>query len=234
MIAGLTFQQVSVRLSGRDVLSGISLAVRTGQVTALLGANGAGKSTLLRSALGFFPVGDGSILLDGMPLDRMAVEARVRAGLAWCPEGRRLFPAMSVEENLAVACPGGARTRRDGIAEMFARFPGLAYKRADLAWQLSGGQQQMLALARAMIAKPKVLLLDEPSLGLAPTVLDDLSDQVRAIAVEGTAVLLAEAHPVWALACADHAAVMVRGRLVAKGTAAEIAGSKALSEGLLG
>ena len=117
---------------------------------------------------------------------------------------------------------------------MFARFPGLADKLADLAWQLSGGQQQMLALARAMIAKPKVLLLDEPSLGLAPTVLDDLSDQVRAIAVEGTAVLLAEAHPAWALACADHAAVMVRGRLVAKGTAAEIAGSKALSEGLLG
>ena len=141
---------------------------------------------------------------------------------------------MSVEKNLAVACPGGAQARRQGVAEMFTRFPGLAEKRVDLAWQLSGGQQQMLALARAMIAKPKVLLLDEPSLGLAPTVLDDLTDQVRAIAAEGTAVLLAEAHPAWALACADHAAVLVRGHLVAEGTPDEIAGSKALSEGLLG
>lgn len=234
MIAGLSFQQVSARLSGRDVLSDISLAAPAGQVTALLGANGAGKSTLLRSAMGFVPLRGGSVLLDATPLDRMPVEARVRAGISWCPEGRRLFPAMTVTENLAVACPGGAPARRRGLAEMFARFPGLAAKRADLAWQLSGGQQQMLALARAMISRPRVLLLDEPSLGLAPAVLDELSDQVRTIAAEGTAVLLAEAHPAWALACADHAAVLVRGQLVAEGTPAEIADSKALSDGLLG
>jgi branched-chain amino acid transport system ATP-binding protein len=232
--AHLSFRQVSVEVSGRPALSGITLAVPGGEVTALLGANGAGKSTLLRCALGFVPAHTGSVVLGDSVLDGKSVEARVRAGLAWCPEGRRLFPAMSVEENLAVACPGGAEARRQGLAEMFARFPGLAEKRHAPAWQLSGGQQQMLALARAMIAKPKVLLLDEPSLGLAPAVLDDLSDLVRSIAASGTAVLLAEAHPAWALSCADTAAVLTRGELVATGAAADISGSKALTEGLLG
>jgi branched-chain amino acid transport system ATP-binding protein len=239
MSGGLNFEGVTVRRFGRVILDRIDLNVEPGRVTALLGANGAGKGTLLRVALGFErPVmghpGEGRIVLGDRVLNGLSVEARVRAGLGWCPEGRRLFPAMTVEETLLVACPGGAAARAEGLERMFSRFPGLAEKRRERAWRLSGGQQQMLSLARAMIAQPSVLLLDEPSLGLAPVVMEDLARIIREIADEGAAVLLAEAQAAWALSLADQGAVIARGALVAEGPAHSLRGSPELTRGLIG
>ena len=212
----------------------LNLTMAAGEVVALLGANGAGKSSLIEAIAGRAPITVGTLRLDGRDVTAQSLQARARAGIAWCPEGRRLFPGLTVEETLDVAASGRRTVRAAAIERMIALFPALAAHRDARAWQLSGGQQQMLAIARAVIAEPRVVLLDEPSLGLAPAVLDVVFDAVRRLADSGVAVLLAEQNVARALTTADRALVLARGRVVLTGPSSQIAADAALPDALLG
>ena len=200
------------------VLHGVTLEVAAGEIVALVGANGAGKTTLLRAVSGVQPISAGRILLSGADLSRRAAHARVAAGLGHVLEGRQVFGPLSVEDNLRL----GAYTRRDtGIGDdlerMFQLFPILAEKRALAAGGLSGGQQQMLALARALMSRPKLLLLDEPSMGLAPVIAEQIFAVLRRLRGEGTTMLLVEQNAFAALSIADRGYVMETGRIVLAG-----------------
>lgn len=211
---GLTVQEVEVQVAGTTVLGPVSVVVEPGTVVAVLGANGAGKSTLLRAVAGVDPVVRGRIWVGEAEISDWKPERRAGAGVGWAPEGRRLFPGLTVEETLDVAAPGNGIDRAARIDAMLERFPALADKRHETAWRLSGGQQQMLSIARAVIAEPMVVLLDEPSLGLAPVMRDHVFEIVRGLAEAGAAVLLAEQDTGRALAVADRVVVLSRGRLV--------------------
>lgn len=234
MTARLALEGLSVVRSGTVVVEPLSLSLDVGEVVALLGANGAGKSSLIEALTGHLPIAAGSLRLDGRELTGRSLEARARAGIAWCPEGRRLFPGLTVEETLDVAAAGARAARAAAIERMFALFPPLAERRGARAWQLSGGEQQMLAIARAVIATPSVLLLDEPSLGLAPTVLDAVFDSVHRLAASGTSVLLAEQNVPRALAVANRTVVLARGRVVLEGPVERVANDPDLPTALLG
>ncbi len=206
------------------VLRGVSLSVPTGRIAALLGANGAGKTTLLRAITGLLDlhrgkITKGSITLDGVPLRGQDAAARVRAGLAQVMEGRRIFAELSVEENLRT----GAYTRRDkgeiqaSYDRVMELFPRLADLRRQTAGYLSGGEQQMLAIGRALMASPKLLLLDEPSLGLAPKIVEQIRDIVVAVNEQGTSVLLVEQNATMALSIAHTGYILEHGRVVRDG-----------------
>ncbi len=201
---------------------GVSLQVRSGEIVALLGANGAGKTTLMRAIMGFAAPMAGEIRLDGRPIVRLPAHARSRLGLGYCPEGRQVFPQMTVCENLEVAArrPGLAAAAR--LAGIHALFPVLAERQAMLAGQLSGGEQQMLAIGRALMTEPSLLLLDEPSLGLSPRFTGQVFARLREIAAGGVAILLAEQNAAKALAVADRAYLLRLGRVVRSGDAAEL------------
>ncbi len=211
---GLTLEDVEIRVAGATLVGPVSLRVEPGTVVAVLGANGAGKSTLMHAIVGTAGVARGRIWVGEAEISDWPVERRARQGLGWAPEGRRLFPGLTVEETLDIAAAGNKNERARRIDAMLSRFPALAEKRYETAWRLSGGQQQMLAIARAMIADPVVVLLDEPSLGLAPVVRDQVFGVVRSLADAGTAVLLAEQDTPRALAVADRVVVLSRGRLL--------------------
>jgi len=234
MTALLAIEQLTVRYGEIVALADLSLEIGAGEAVALLGANGAGKSSLLKAVVGLVRHAAGEIRLDGEPIDGLAVHRRVARGIGYCPEGRRVFPGMSVRDNLAAASARPARQREQAIERMFLRFPALAAKAADRAWQLSGGQQQMLAIARALMTEPRLLLLDEPSLGLAPRLTQELLERVRAIAASGTAVLLAEQNVAKALAVTDRAYVLQVGRLVESGPSATLRRSPAIQDAFLG
>ena len=207
-----------VRASYGDVavLHGVDLAVPAGQVTALLGPNGAGKTTTLRVAAGVHPVRSGRLLLAGRDLAGARPRDLARAGLCLIPEGRGIFPNLSIRDNLWMMTFTG-RTRAEVEELAFTRFPVLREHAARAAGTLSGGEQQMLALARGLATDPAVLLLDELSMGLAPVVVSRLYEHVAQIAAEGVAVLVVEQFATAALAIADHAAVLVRGQVAAQG-----------------
>jgi branched-chain amino acid transport system ATP-binding protein len=207
----------------------IDLAVTPGEIVALLGANGAGKTSLLRAVIGEIAPAAGAIRFDGNDLTGIPPHRRARLGIGYCPAGRHVFPAMSVLDNLRVASFAGPAERARRTAEAMALFPQLRERAASAAWRLSGGQQQMLAIARALMAAPKLLVLDEPSLGLAPILVGDLLGRLRAVARGGTAILLAEQNIGVALEVADRAALLAEGRLVAQGAAADIAARPDLS-----
>ena len=234
MSALLAIEDLTVRYGPVVALDGVALAVEPGEAVALIGANGAGKSTLLKAVIGLARAQSGAIRLDGDALDRQAAHRRAAQGLGYCPEGRRVFPGMTVFDNLAVASRAPARRRDALIARMFALFPGLADKARDRAWQLSGGQQQMLAIARALMTEPRLLLLDEPSLGLAPQLVREMFAHVRAIAAAGTAVLLAEQNVAQALAVTARAYVLQLGRVVAAGPSATLRDDPAIRQAFLG
>jgi branched-chain amino acid transport system ATP-binding protein len=215
-------------------LRGASLTVAQGEAVALLGANGAGKTTLLRALIGVLPARAGTICLDGQPITALAPERRVRLGLGYAPEGRRVFAGMTVRENLDVACRGGTAERARRRGEIETMFPQLAEHSTRRAWQLSGGQQQMLAIGRALMTAPRLLLLDEPSLGLSPLLTAELLRSIRAISASGTAILLAEQNVAQALAICDRAYVLELGRIVATGAAAELAHSPVVHRAFLG
>lgn len=197
-------------------LHAMSLEIAPGEVVALVGGNGAGKSTLLKAVMGLIPAQSGSLHFDGEAIDALPPWARARRGLGYCPEGRRVFPGLTVEENLDVVAHRDAR-----VDSIYKLFPALALRRNALGWQLSGGEQQMLAVGRALMAMPRLLLLDEPSLGLSPRLAGELLTRLRTIAHQGTAVLLAEQNAAPALAIADRAYVLGLGRVVDHGPASE-------------
>jgi branched-chain amino acid transport system ATP-binding protein len=234
MTALLEIEHLTVRHGAVVALSDVSLTVGAGEAVALLGANGAGKSSLMKAVMGLARQIDGELRLDGTSLRGEPVHRRVARGVGYCPEGRRVFAGMTVRDNLAVASPHAARRRDQAVDRMFALFPALADKAADRAWQLSGGQQQMLAIARALMTEPRLLLLDEPSLGLAPRLAQSMLDQVRAIAASGTAVLLAEQNVAKALAITDRAYVLQVGRVTQSDTSAALRNNPAIQEAFLG
>jgi branched-chain amino acid transport system ATP-binding protein len=209
----LVIDGLSVAYGGARVLDDVTIAVPPGQIVALLGANGAGKTSLLKAVIGLAPASAQRLSLAGVDLAGLSPERRADAGLGYVPEGRRVFAGLTVRENIEVAIEAPAAERRVRLADMLTLFPDLADKQEERAWRLSGGQQQMLAVARALVRRPRALLLDEPSLGLAPRVASDLFRRLRAIADAGVGMLLAEQNAARALAIADHAVVLVHGKL---------------------
>jgi branched-chain amino acid transport system ATP-binding protein len=214
-----------------EVLHGVSLAVRAGEIVTLIGANGAGKTTLLRAISGVQPTTAGEIRFASKPIETLPSHARVALGIAQVPEGRQLFTPLSVEDNLRL----GAWSRRAADLERaYALFPPLAAARRTPAGALSGGQQQMLALARALMARPRLLLLDEPSMGLAPILVDQILGILRELKRDGLTILLVEQNAQAALAIADRAYVLETGRIAASGSAAEIRFDPRVREAYLG
>jgi branched-chain amino acid transport system ATP-binding protein len=206
-----------------EVLHDVSIALDEGTLCAIVGANGAGKTTLLMALAGATPARAGHVRFDGHEITRLASHDRVRRGLVLVPEGRRMLPGMSVEENLQVAASVRGAEGFKRIEGLFDRFPILRTRRSVPAGSLSGGEQQMLAIARALASGPRALLLDEPSMGLAPKLVDEIFAIIADERARGTSILLVEQNARRALALADRAYVMERGRIVLTGTGAELA-----------
>ena len=232
----LDVRSLEVRYGGIVALRGIDLRVEEGEIVALLGANGAGKTTTLRAISGLLPIRSGEVLFDGESLRRRAPDAIARLGLGHVPEGRRIFTRMTVRENLdlggfAIASRSEAAARID---EVLAIFPRLRERIGQRAGTLSGGEQQMLAIARALIARPRLLLLDEPSLGLAPLVVKQIFEVLRDIHSRGTTIVLVEQNARAALALADRGYVLRNGEIARDDTAAALARDPAVVAAYLG
>jgi len=230
----LEIDGLSVSQGDRAVLSSLDLCVQAGEIVAVLGANGAGKSTLLKAIMGLIPARAGTIRFDRTDITAQAPEARARAGIGYVPEGRRVFPGLTVQDNLDVGCHAGKAARAGRRAAIEALFPRLAERRGQKAWSLSGGEQQMLAIGRALMGAPRLLILDEPSLGLAPRLVADLFASLTRIRASGTAILLAEQSVAQALAIADRAYGLGLGRVVASGATASLAADPGLAAALAG
>lgn len=216
-------------------LKGVSLRAGTGEITAIVGGNGAGKTTLLRCLSGVQPVSGGRISYDGADITHAPAHRRVDAGIAQSPEGRQVFGPLSVEDNLRLgAFRRGRAEMGEGIERVFGMFPVLKEKRALPAAGLSGGQQQMLAIGRALMSRPRLLLLDEPSMGLAPVLVDQILDAVVALRRDGVTVLLVEQNASAALAIADRGYVIETGRIAHEGTGAALLHDPAVREAYLG
>lgn len=212
-----------------EVLVGTSLEVKPGTVVALIGANGAGKTTTMRAISGLITPTKGEVLLDGQPVHGLPASKIAHLGLAHAPEGRKVFAPLSVEDNLLLGAfrhlPRFFGFRQKGAADLqhvYDLFPRLAERRGQLAGTLSGGEQQMLAIGRALMARPKVMLLDEPSMGLAPVIVQEVFRTIRRLKAEGMTMLLVEQFARTALEVADYAYVMERGRIAVEGTPAEL------------
>jgi len=206
-------------------LHGISLTVSQGEIVTLIGANGAGKSTTLKAITGLVAPTGGRIALGPDRIDGLAPEAVARRGVALVPEGRRIFPGLTVQENLEVGTAAWDARRAERAGEMekvFALFPQLAERRRQLGWSLSGGEQQMLAIGRALMSRPKLLLLDEPSLGLAPIVVEEVFRRIDTVNRAGMTILLVEQNAAMALRAAHRGYVIERGRVVTEGPAAQL------------
>jgi len=218
----LSIDNLAVRYGALTAVSGASFEVGRGEVVLLLGANGAGKSSLLKAIMGLEPMAGGSALLDGTPLKGMPVHKRAQAGLGYLPEGRGVFANMTVEENIATAIKKGGNRQRV-LDTAFEIFPVLATRRKQVAGSMSGGEQQMLSLSRALAGEPKLLLLDELSLGLAPRIVQQLFQKVDELRDGGMSILLVEQFAHAALRVADRAGVFVRGEMTRFGRAEELA-----------
>ena len=219
----LAIDSLTSRYGRIEVLHGLSCEVKQGEIVTLVGSNGAGKSTLLRAISGVQPVASGTIRLDGEVINSMSAHARVARGIAQVPEGRQVFSPLSVDDNLRL----GAYRRRDAevasdLDKVYATFPALAGKRGIAAGSLSGGQQQMLAIGRALMTRPKLLLLDEPSMGLAPLLVDQIFGIIADLKKGGLTVLLVEQNAYAALAIADRGYVMETGRITMSGSGASL------------
>jgi branched-chain amino acid transport system ATP-binding protein len=218
-----------------EVLHGIDLEVGSGEIIAVVGANGAGKTTLLRCLSGVQPVSAGSVIFRGEDLTRVPAHRRVNRGLAQSPEGRQIFTNLSVEENLRLGAFLYDDTRVDkDMAEAFTLFPVLKEKRNLVAGGLSGGQQQMLAIARALMSRPACLLLDEPSMGLAPILVEQIMDVVKSLKSLDVTVLLVEQNAFAALSIADRGYVMETGRIAMSGPAGALVADERIREAYLG
>ena len=230
----LALEGVSVAYGKVEAVRDVSLSMQPGSIVTVIGANGAGKTTLLNALMGILPAG-GTVRFDGTALDGDAIEERVAMGMALVPERRELFGSMTVEDNLLL---GGFRTtaveRAQSLVQVFARFPRLQERRLQLAGTLSGGERQMLAMGRALMGRPRLLMLDEPSLGLAPLIVRDIFEIIVGLRKTGVSILLVEQNARAALQVADHAYVMELGEITARGPAAELATDPRIVESYLG
>lgn len=221
----LEVKGISVFYGDLPALWEVSFEVRNGELVALIGPNGAGKTTTLKVILGLLAPKSGEVRFQAKTLEREPAYQRVREGLALVPEGRRIFPAMTVEENLELGAYAVANHRekvREGLERVYTLFPRLRERRKQLAGTFSGGEQQMLAIGRALMSAPKLLMLDEPSLGLAPRIIDTLYDHLQAVHREGLTILLVEQFVYGALDVADRGYVLERGKIVREGTASDL------------
>ena len=232
----LKIEDLHVSYGGIRALRGVSLKVPDGKIVTLIGANGAGKSTLLRTISGLVKAESGSITYDDKPLIGMPINKILESGIAQVPEGRRIFSDLSVVENLKVGAY--LRTDRDGIEKdlkwVYSLFPRLEERSWQAGGTLSGGEQQMLAVGRALMSRPKILMMDEPSLGLAPLVVQDIFSIIRQINKEGVTVLLIEQNANMALKTADLAYVLETGNITKYGTGAELLADQSVREAFLG
>jgi branched-chain amino acid transport system ATP-binding protein len=220
----LELRDIVCRYGKVTVLRGVSLQVGRGQLVALIGTNGAGKTTTLKTISGLLKPASGQIVFDGTDITNASARKILELGIAHCPEGRRVFPFMTVGENLEMGCY--LRSDRDGIAEdlerIFTQFPRLAERRNQAAGTLSGGEQQMLAIARAMMSRPKMILFDEPSLGLAPNIVEQTFEIIGGIRQAGTTVLMVEQNALAALEMCDYAYLLESGSLVLSGSGRDL------------
>lgn len=219
-----------------QALKGISFEVNEGEIVTLIGANGAGKTTTMQSIIGLIPSRGGSVVFDGQDITKMPCHEIVHSGLTQVPEGRRIFQELTVYENLLM----GGFSQKDqtilkkDIEAIYERFPRLAERKNQIAGTLSGGEQQMLAIGRAMMSRPKLLLLDEPSMGLSPILVDQVFDIIKQLREEGTTILLVEQNAGKSLAISDRAYVLELGEIVLSGTGAELAASEEVKKAYLG
>jgi branched-chain amino acid transport system ATP-binding protein len=232
----LDVREVQAAYGAAPALWGVSLRVGAGELVCVVGPNGAGKSTLINVIAGLHRARAGSILVDGQDVTQLAPHRFCGRGVAIVPEGRRLFTGMTVQENLELGSflPGPKAAREKTMEQVLALFPALKQKLGNPAGSLSGGQQQMVAIGRALMSQPKLLLLDEPSLGLAPTVVLDMFKAIRSINESGTSVLLVEQNVAMAMELAQRAYVMEEGRIVAEGEAAELMNRPEIRKAYLG
>lgn len=233
----LSIESLHIRYGAREVLKGIDISLMEGEIVTVLGANGAGKSTLLQAITGLVPISAGSVVFSGQPINRIPTYEIVRKGISLSPEGRKVFPTLTVEENLHL----GAYTRRGRKEEIleakkrvYTLFPILNERSRQLSGTLSGGEQQMLAIGRALMSNPRILLLDEPSLGLAPILVKQIFDIIREINRQGTTILLVEQNAHKALGVASRGYVLENGSIVASGTAHELDSDTKVQEAYLG
>lgn len=230
----LTVENLSVLHGNVQAVDSVDLSAVAGEVTALLGANGAGKSSLLRALIGLNRCETGEIRLGGDRLGGLPAHRRARLGIGYVPEGRRVFPGMTAQDNLLVASRGSNAASSERVENMYALFPQLGERRHALAWQLSGGEAQMLAIARALMMRPKLLLVDEPTLGLAPALVESVMAALRAAAQGGAAVLLAEQNARPALDACDRAYLMRLGSIVAQEKPRDLAKDARFREIMMG
>jgi branched-chain amino acid transport system ATP-binding protein len=232
----LEIEDLKVRYSGLPVLQGISLHVDAGETVSVLGANGAGKSTLLRAVMGAQPAFEGRIRFEGHDIQQLQTADVVRLGIVYVPEEKMLFNPITVEENLLIGAyvlndEERIRTNLDFVYQL---FPRLKERRQQAASTLSGGEQQMVAIGRGLMSNPKILMLDEPSLGLAPVLVDEVLDTVRKLKEEGMTILLVEQNVREALDLADRGYILQTGRIVGEGTGAELMASDQVKSAFLG
>ncbi len=231
----LEIRDLRVTMGPQPILQGVSLDVPAGGIVTVLGSNGVGKTTLMRAISGVYKVGGGEIRLDGTPITNRTTHDIVRLGVCQAPEGRQIFSSMTVLENLRLgAGPRGGREYEQDLERMLGLFPRLKERLSQKAGSLSGGEQQMLCVGRALMGRPRLLLMDEPSLGLAPKLVRQIFDLVATIRETGTAILLVEQNAKAALRVADQAYVMESGRIVLQGPAAELAEDPRIRAAYLG
>jgi branched-chain amino acid transport system ATP-binding protein len=237
-MALLELKNVASYYGSVQALKGVSLRVEQGEVVTLLGANGAGKSTTLRTISGLLRPASGEIWFEGQPIHDMAAEKIVRLGISHVPEGRRIFPGLTVRENIMLGTSNRGRLPKkqmdQEVAQMFEVFPVIKPFENALGWTLSGGQQQMLAVARGLMARPKLLLLDEPSLGLAPVIVQQLFGTIRQIHALGTTILLVEQNAHMALSVANRGYVLETGEMKIEGSPKELLGNEEVRAAYLG
>jgi branched-chain amino acid transport system ATP-binding protein len=232
----IAVENLHVYYGNIHAIKGVSFEVRKGEITALIGANGAGKSTIIKSICGLLNPREGKILLDGSPIQRMSADQVVRLGVGLVPEGRRVFPVLTVDENLEIGAYG--RSDKLRIAQdkekMYETFPRLKDRRKQYAGSLSGGEQQMLAIARALMSKPQLLLMDEPSLGLAPLLVKQVFGIISELNKEGLTIFLSEQNARGALTIAHHGIVMETGKVRFANTAKALQENSVVQQAYLG
>ena len=237
-MALLELKNVASYYGSVQALKGVSLRVEHGEVVTLLGANGAGKSTTLRTISGLLRPSGGEIWFEGQPIHNMSAERIVRLGISHVPEGRRIFPGLTVRENIMLGTSNRGRLPKkqmdEEVAQMFEVFPVIKPFGNALGWTLSGGQQQMLAVARGLMARPKLLLLDEPSLGLAPVIVQQLFATIREIHARGTTILLVELNAHMALSVANRGYVLETGEMKVEGSPKDLLGNEEVRAAYLG